>query len=355
MDLITIMRQAAEQEASDIFIVAGAAITIKLNGRLYQAGDILTKTECERIVREIYRMKGRDTTRLETTGDDDFGLSVPGISRFRVSGYSQKGGICVTMRLIREGLPDPNKLHIPSEVMKLADSRRGVVLVTGTTGSGKSTTLACLIDAINKSRGGHIITIEDPIEYIHPHKMSVVSQREIQEDTETYLTALRACLRQAPDVILVGEMRDFETISVAMTAAETGHLVFSTLHTVGASSTVDRVIDVFPPDQQNQIRTQISMILQSVISQQLLPTVDGRLCAAYEIMHCTPAVRNLIREGKTHQLDNTIAISSNEGMIGMDSSIMDLFRAGRITAETAVRYAIRPEEMRRRTMGTAGI
>lgn len=349
MDLLSIMREAAAKEASDIFIVAGAAVTVKVNGRLYQAGDVLSFADCENVVKEIYHMAGRDMARVQQTGDDDFGLSVPGVSRFRVSGYRQKGGLSVTMRLIREGLPNPQKLGIPAGIMQLQDKKKGLVLVTGTTGSGKSTTLACLIDAINQTRGGHIITIEDPIEYMHPHKMSVVSQREIERDTETYLTALRACLRQAPDVILVGEMRDYETISVAMTAAETGHLVFSTLHTVGAASTIDRIIDVFPPDQQNQIRTQVSMVLQSVISQQLLPTVDGRLCAAYEIMHCNTAVRNLIREGKTHQLDNIISISAAEGMVGMDSHIFSLFKEGRISADTAVRFAVKQEEMRRRT------
>lgn len=348
MNLLDIMREAALQEASDIFIVTGATITIKVNGKLFQAGQVLSNEACENTVREIYRMAHRDITRLETSGDDDFGLSVQGVSRFRVSGYRQKGCLAVTMRLIREGLPNPVKLGIPQAIMDLQTKRKGLVLVTGTTGSGKSTTLACMLDAINQTRGGHMITIEDPIEYIHPHKKSVVSQREIERDTQTYLSALRACLRQAPDVILVGEMRDYETISVAMTAAETGHLVFSTLHTVGAASTIDRIIDVFPPDQQGQIRTQVSMVLQSVISQQLLPTIDGKLCAAYEIMHCNSAVRNLIREGKTHQLDNVISITSSEGMIGMDASIYKLFAEGKISKDTAIRYAVKPEEMQRR-------
>ncbi|MEG2394841.1 MAG: PilT/PilU family type 4a pilus ATPase, partial [Ruthenibacterium sp.] len=274
MELMNLLRYAAEKEASDIFIVAGTGITIKAFGKLHVLTDILQPQDTEHIVETLYQMAKRDMARLRSTGDDDFGLAVPQVSRFRVSGYRQKGSYAATMRLIATKLPDPAKLGIPADIMRLAEKQKGLVLITGTTGSGKSTTLACLINAINQSRAGHIITIEDPIEYLHTHGKSVVSQREIERDTETYLTALRACLRQAPDVILVGEMRDYETISVALTAAETGHLVFSTLHTIGAASTIDRIIDVFPGSQQNQIRAQTSMVLQSVISQQLVPTVD---------------------------------------------------------------------------------
>ena len=351
MDLMDVFRYAAEQGASDIFIVADAPISVKVCGHLHPLGNPLPAQVTEQVVGAIYKMAQRDMTRLRQTGDDDFGLTVAGVSRFRVSGYREKDSYAVTMRLIANHLPDPNKLGIPQGIMQLAEKQKGLVLVTGTTGSGKSTTLACLIDAINKTREGHIITIEDPIEYIHTHGRSVVSQREIQRDTETYLTALRACLRQAPDVILVGEMRDYETISVALTAAETGHLVFSTLHTIGAASTIDRIIDVFPGDQQNQIRAQTSMVLQSVISQQLVPTVDGRLAAAYEIMHCTNAVRNLIREGKSHQVDNVIATSAAEGMIGMDTSLYNLVKAGRVSPEEAVHRAVQPENLRRRLAG----
>ena len=348
MELMDVFRYAAEKEASDIFIVAGTGITVKVFGKLQALTDTLQASDTERVVAAIYQMAKRDMGRLRSTGDDDFGLEIPGVSRFRVSGYRQKNSYAVTMRLIANHLPDPGKLHIPEGIMKLAQKQKGLVLITGTTGSGKSTTLACLIDAINQSRTGHIITIEDPIEYVHGHGKSVVSQREIERDTETYLTALRACLRQAPDVILVGEMRDYETISVALTAAETGHLVFSTLHTIGAASTIDRIIDVFPGSQQNQIRAQTSMVLQSVISQQLVPTVDGRVTAAYEIMHCNNAVRNLIREGKSHQVDNVISTSAADGMIGMDASLFALVQQGRITQETAVRYAVLPDMLRRR-------
>lgn len=353
MDLLEVFRYAAQEKASDIFIVAGTGITVKVYGQLRVLDDPLCAEDTERIVSTIYAMSHRDMTRLREHGDDDFSLSIPDVSRFRVSGYRQQDSYAVTMRLIATTLPDANKLGIPPAIMQLAAKQKGLVLVTGTTGSGKSTTLACLIDTINKARGGHIITVEDPIEYIHPHAKSVVSQREIERDTDTYLSALRACLRQAPDVILVGEMRDYETISVALTAAETGHLVFSTLHTINAASTIDRIIDVFPGSQQNQIRAQTSMVLQSVISQQLVPTVDGKVTAAYEIMHCTNAVRNLIREGKTHQIDNIIAMSSGDGMIGMDASLFTLVQQGRITPETAMRHAVMPETLRGRLQGIA--
>ncbi|MEG0304491.1 MAG: PilT/PilU family type 4a pilus ATPase [Oscillospiraceae bacterium] len=353
MELEEILRFAAQNEASDVFIVAGGAINVKVFGKLYQKSDCLSGDDSAKYVEQLYTMANRSMERVNKTGDDDFGLSLPGVSRFRVSAYKQRGSLAATLRLIREGLPDFRKLCIPEGIMRLATKQKGLVLVTGTTGSGKSTTLACLINAINETREGHIITIEDPIEYMHPQKKSVISQREIENDTETYLTALRACLRQAPDVILVGEMRDYETISVATTAAETGHLVFSTLHTVGAASTIDRIIDVFPASQQNQIRSQISMILQSVISQQLIPTVDGKVVAAFEIMHANSAVRNLIREGKIFQIDNTISLGRSEGMISMDTSILELYTKGIISKENAVRYAVSPEQMKRRVEGTA--
>lgn len=352
MNFTEILTFAAENEASDVFVVSGGSISVKIFGKLVIKSDILTPQDTERIVAEVYALAKRDMQKVVKTGDDDFAIALPGVSRFRVSAYKQKGSLALTMRLIREGLPSFQKLCIPDTIMQLAKKQKGLVLVTGTTGSGKSTTLACLINAINETRDGHIVTVEDPIEYVHPHKKSVVSQREIEADTETYLTALRACLRQAPDVILVGEMRDYETISVATTAAETGHLVFSTLHTVGAASTIDRIIDVFPASQQNQIRAQISMILQSVISQQLIPTVDGKVTAAFEIMHANTAVRNLIREGKVYQIDNIIATGKNEGMIGMDASIFNLYEKGIITAENAIKYAVASEQMRRRIEGT---
>ena len=232
--------------------------------------------------------------------------------------------------------------------MDLADAGHGMVLVTGTAGSGKSTTQACIIDRINQTRECHIITLEDPIEYLHRDQRSIVSQREIAIDTENYLSALRACLRQAPDVILLGEMRDAETIHTAMTAAETGHLLIATLHTRGAVNTIDRIVDTFPSGQQEQVRAQLSMVLRTVVSQQLLPGTDGDLVPAFEVMHMNSAIRSLIRDSKTHQIDNVIASGSGEGMITMDNSILALYKAGKITAETAVGFASNPEQMKRR-------
>ena len=247
------------------------------------------------------------------------------------------------MRVITFELPDPAALHIPEQVLRLADRTKGMVLVTGSAGSGKSTTLACMIDRINCTRADHIITLEDPLEYLHSHKKSIVSQRETGSDTESYLAALRGALRQSPDVILLGEMRDYETITVAMTAAETGHLLFSSLHTVGAANTIDRILDVFPPTQQHQIAVQLAMVLQAVVSQQLLPTVDGGLLPAFEIMNVNPAIRNMIRENKIHQIDTVIGSSADEDMISMDASILNLYRAGRISERTALTYAANPE------------
>lgn len=248
-------------------------------------------------------------------------------------------------------IPDWEKLHIPKQVMDLANLSHGMVLVTGTAGSGKSTTQACIIDRINRTRGCHIITLEDPIEFLHKNKKSIVSQREIAIDSENYLTALRSCLRQAPDVILLGEMRDHETIRTAMTAAETGHLLIATLHAKGAVNTIDRIVDSFPGGQQLQIRVQLSMVLETVISQQLLPGTGGDLVPAYEIMHMNNAIRSLIRESKSRQIDNAIASGSGEGMISMDQSVLGLYREGKISKETALDFAEHPEQLLRRMEG----
>jgi len=251
------------------------------------------------------------------------------------------------LRVVSLDLPDPGEMHIPQEVLDLAAVKKGLVLVTGPAASGKSTTLACVIDRVNNTRRGHIITIEDPIEFIHPHRMSVVSQREIEHDTDSYQIALRAALRQAPDVILLGEMRDFETIQTALTAAETGQLVLSTLHTVGAAKTIDRIIDVFPANQQQQIRIQLSMVLRAVVSQQLLPTLDGGLEPAFEIMVANSAIQNMIRDGKAHQMDNVIFSGADEGMRSMDADILRLYRSGCVSAETARLYASNQELMKK--------
>ena len=254
--------------------------------------------------------------------------------------------MAIALRLVGTEVPSPEKLGVPSSVIDLYQRKRGLVLVTGPTGSGKSTTLAAIIDKINNNRECHVITLEDPIEYLHRHKKSMVNQREIGLDSQSYANALRAALREDPDVILVGEMRDFETISVAITAAETGHLVLSTLHTIGAASTVDRVIDVFPPHQQQQIRVQLANVLEAVISQQLIPRSDGLgRVAAFEVLHANHAVRNLIREGKSHQLMSVMQTNRKAGMIGMDEAIQQLYYDGKIDREMAIQFAQDPDGM----------
>jgi twitching motility protein PilT len=311
-----------------------------------ESEERLDPSKTEKLVKGIYFLAGnRDVSRLVQTGDDDFSFALPGVSRFRVSAYKQRGSFAAVIRVVRFDLPDPKDIFIPDVVLNLANHTRGMILVTGPAGSGKSTSLACMIDRINATRNDHIITLEDPLEYLHPHKKSIVSQREISSDTESYVKALRAALRQSPDVILLGEMRDYETINVAMTAAETGHLVISTLHTIGAANTIDRIIDAFPSNQQHQIRIQLSMVLQAVVSQQLIPTEDRRIVPAFEVMIVNGAVRNMIRESKIHQIDTVIQSSSSEGMITMDNSIINLCKQGVISEKEALIYASNPEAM----------
>ena len=261
--------------------------------------------------------------------------------------YRQRGSVAVVIRLVSFDIPDWKTIAIPELVMDIADLESGMVLVTGTAGSGKSTTQACIIDRINRSYDRHIVTLEDPIEYLHRHQKSIVSQREIAIDTQDYLSALRACVRQAPDVILLGEMRDPETIHTAITAAETGHMVIATLHTKGAVNAIDRIIDSFPSTQQQQIRVQLATVLKTVVSQQLLPDVNGNSVPAFEVLQATSAVRSLIRDNKNHQLPNVISSGGKEGMISMDQAILSLYRAGKITAETALHYADHPEQLKR--------
>ena len=346
MEVIELLKDAVEKHASDIFIVAGRPVIYKINDNFVPRDNVmLLPPNTNDIVTSLYaKAENRDVSKLQL-GDDDFALTLPGISRFRVNVFKQRSSLAAVVRVIRFELPNPEELSIPKVVMDLANRRKGLVLVTGTAGSGKSTTLACLIDQINKTRSEHIITLEDPLEYLHRHNRSIISQREVLTDTESYIKAIRASLRQAPDVILLGEMRDHETISVAMTAAETGHLVFSTLHTVGAAHTIDRVIDAFPANQQTQIRIQLSMILQAVVSQQLVPTVDYKVAPAFEIMVVNSAIRNMVREAKIHQIDSVIHSSSAEGMITMDASLLGLLKRGVITPRTAIEFSSNPEQM----------
>lgn len=302
----------------------------------------------EELVKQLYIQAGRSTDKLMEQGDDDFSFAVPGLARFRVNTYRQRGSLAAVVRVVAFNIPNWQELNIPEQVINLANQTSGMILVTGTAGSGKSTTQACIIDQINKTRACHIVTLEDPIEYLHRNQLSIISQREIAIDTNDYLAALRACLRQAPDVILLGEMRDHETIRTAMTAAETGHLLIATLHTSGAVNTVDRIVDSFPEGQQEQIRVQLSMVLSTVVSQQLLPALDGTLVPAYEIMHMNNNIRTLIRENKSHQIDNAITTGSRDGMISMDQSIYNLYQAGKISKQTALDYASNREYIQRR-------
>ena len=343
------LEQAVQQDAADLFLIAGKAISMKRGGEIRQiTEDRLMPDEASVLLAELYELAKRELPQKDAGVDDDFSLSVPGLARFRVNVFMQRGSLAAVIRVVKFGIPDWQQLGLSPEIMKIADMTRGMVLVTGPAGSGKSTTLACVVDAINRTRNAHIITIEDPIEYLHRNQMGIVSQRELNMDTQSYVTALRASLRQAPDVILLGEMRDLDTIQTAMTAAETGHLVISTLHTVGAVNTIDRIIDVFPPAQQQQIRVQLSQVLKAVVSQQLLPTVDGGIAPAFEIMYLNNAVRTMVRDSRIHQIDQVIQTGSAEGMIGMDESILRLCKAGRITPEVALRFAMAPEQLQKK-------
>lgn len=350
MNALEFLTKTTQEGASDLFIVAGRPLSYKKNGKLIQADEErMMPDQCEAFVREIYDLAGhRDISRFLACGDDDFSFAVQGLSRYRVSTYRQRGSLSAVIRVITFELPNPDALGIPESIIRLSDMKKGLVLVTGPAGSGKSTTLACIIDEINRTQEKHIITLEDPLEFLHRHKKSIVSQREISSDTESYLTALRASLRQSPDVILLGEMRDFETISVAMTAAETGHLVLSTLHTLGAANTIDRIIDVFPPNQQRQISVQLSSVLQAVVSQQLIPSKDETLVPAFELMTTTPAIRNMIRENKIHQIDGLIYSSAGKDMLSMDNSILALYKSGKISETEALSHASNPEMLKRK-------
>lgn len=345
-----IMRTAKEAGASDVHITVGIPPKMRVNGNLITMNySKMMPADTLEVLLEIMTEAQRE--RFEDRGEYDMSFSIPELGRYRVNAYKQRGSVALALRLVGTQVPSPEALGVPESVINLYERKRGLILVTGPTGSGKSTTLAAIIDKINNNRDAHVITLEDPIEYLHQHKVAMVNQREIGLDSQNYANALRAALREDPDVILVGEMRDFETISVAITAAETGHLVLSTLHTIGAASTVDRVIDVFPPHQQQQIRVQFANVLEAVISQQLIPTMDGRgRVAAFEVMHANHAVRNLIREGKSHQLVSVMQTNRKMGMITMDESITQLFYEGKIDREMAIQFAQDPDGMQNKIL-----
>lgn len=344
-----ILKGAVDKNAADIFLIPGIPFSYRIDGEIIQEGsEKIFPDELDRMITQIYACAGRDMGQIRASGDDDFSFSMRGISRFRASVFRQRGSLAAVIRVVSFDLPNPEELHLPQAVMDAAKLTKGMVLVTGPAGSGKSTTLACMIDRINRTRNAHVITLEDPIEYLHRHNKSVVTQREIYTDTQSYAAGLRAALRQAPDVILLGEMRDFDTIRTAMTAAETGHLVISTLHTIGAANTIDRIVDSFPAEQQAQIRMQISMVLEMVISQQLVQTTDGKLMPAFEIMILNSAIRNMIRESKVHQIDSMIQSGRDEGMISMDDSLIGLYRDGIISREVCITHAQDQDMMERK-------
>ena len=347
--LLSILQDALREGASDVFIVSGTAIGYRISGKIVRINDeILTPEDTKYLISQIFEFAGYDIGNADDNMEYDFSFSIAGIGRFRTNVYKQRGSYAAVLRNVMYDIPDYRYLHIPEEIMKLSDIKKGIVLITGSAGSGKYTTLTCMIDRINERRQGHIITIEDPIEFLHKHKNCIISQREINIDTANYVQSLRAALRQSPDVILLGEMRDYETMQVAMTAAETGEFILSTLHTIGAANTIDRIIDVFPSSQHHQIRVQLSMVLQAVVSQQLIPTKTGGLIPAFEIMKVNNAIRTMIREQKTHQIDTII--QSSEDMQTMDSDILRLYKEGIIDAENAINYSTNSEVMRKRIL-----
>lgn len=347
-DLDEILIQSVKVRASDIHLTTGRPPSYRIDGILAPIeGERLTPQMLEDILMPLMDVRHREE--LQNNGQTDFAYAISGVGRFRVNVFKQRGTLASVMRSLPFNIPEPEDLGIPAEVVEMTSRKRGLILVTGPTGSGKSTTLASLIHVINRNYPYHIITLEDPIEYLHRHDKSVVNQREIGSDSTDYAQALRAALREDPDVILVGEMRDLETISTAITAAETGHLVFSTLHTIGADKTIDRIIDVFPPNQQQQIRIQLASVLECVVSQQLLKKADGSgRVAALEVLFANNAVRNLIRESKTYQIASIMQTNKRAGMQTMDDALYDLYMRKLIDADNAVTYAQDPVSMNKK-------
>lgn len=347
MDVNDIITEGCKRLASDVHITVGVPPIFRINGELVKYGEAaLTQMDTEVFVRQV--MTDEQFDKLVSRGDIDFSYAIPGYSRFRVNAYKQRGSFGMALRIIPYGIPTMESLGLPPIIGELTKLPRGLILVTGPTGAGKSTTLATMIDKINRERACHIVTLEDPIEYLHKHNKAMVNQREIGTDSQDFLTGLRSTLRQDPDVILVGEMRDLDTISIAVTAAETGHLVLSTLHTIGAAETIDRIIDVFPPYQQRQIRVQLASVLQAVITQQLLPRIDrkGRV-PALEVMIATPAIRNMIREEKVHQIQTAIKTGSKYQMQTMDDSLLSLYNKGLISKDKLISQAVNVEEVKK--------
>ncbi|NLJ99465.1 MAG: type IV pilus twitching motility protein PilT [Tissierellia bacterium] len=346
MELLKLIEYATLKKASDIHITVGVPPILRRNGKLINVGEAkLMPEDTENLVQQV--LDEKQLIRLKDKGEVDTSFSISRFGRFRINAYNQRGSYAMAIRIIPFKIPTMEELGLPAIVKDLSKLPRGLILVTGPTGSGKTTTLASMIRLINEEKECHILTLEDPIEYVHKHNKSMVNQREIGTDTHSFANALKASLRQDPDVILVGEMRDLETISVALTAAETGHLIFSTLHTTGAAKTIDRIIDVFPPYQQQQVRIQLSSVIEAIISQQLLPKVDDGRVAAFEVMVANPAIRNLIREEKTHQIDTSIQTGGQEGMQTMDKSLLELYNKGVISKKTLLSQAVNLDTIKR--------
>lgn len=338
---------AVEKKASDVHINAGYPVSMRIDGSVVPIdSEVLTAEQSHQLAESV--MSDVQLQTLREKGEVDFAYSKPGLPRLRMNVYSQTNSIAICARLLNDTIPKLANLGLPEELLSVVEKRRGLVLVTGITGSGKSTTLASLIQEMNERFNHHIITIEEPIEYVYPQGRAIISQREVGSDSQSFGSALRAALRQDPDVILVGEMRDYETIQTAISAAETGHLVLSTLHTVSAAGAVDRIIDVFPQFQQQQIRAQLADVLECIVSQQLIPKVNGGRAVATELLFATSAVRNYIREGKTFQIPNAIITSKKIGMHMMDDSIYDLYIKGKISGEHALSYAVDREALTRK-------
>jgi twitching motility protein PilT len=346
-----VLRLALERKASDIHITVGLPPMVRLDGELVPLPfKTLNPQDSRRLIYDV--LSDEQLNKFETKKELDFGYSVRGLGRFRFNVYMQRNSVAGALRAIPTKIPSFETLGLPPVIREMSKRVSGLVLVTGPTGSGKSTTIASMIDDINETRTSHILTIEDPIEYLHSHKRCMVNQRELHMDTYSFHDALRAVLREDPDIILVGELRDLETIEAALTLSETGHLVFGTLHTRNAPATIDRIVDVFPTDQQDQIRVLLGNTLEGVVSQQLMPKLGGGRCAAIEIMQGTPAIRNLIREGKTHQMYSVIETSAQTGMQTMDRSLAEHFRQGRVSYEECLMRAVDKDNFARLAKGT---
>lgn len=347
MNIKQLLQLTVDRNASDLHIIAGIPPTLRIDGELVAIPNqgILTPDIIDGYLKEI--LSSEQLERLTVNKEMDFSLSFDQKARFRVNAYTQKGSLAAAFRKIPLEIPSIDSLGLPKILHSFTTLKQGFVLVTGPTGHGKSTTLAAILNEINKNRGVHIVTIEDPIEFILKPQKAIISQREMGSDTHSWPVALRSALREDPDVVLVGEMRDYETISAALTVAETGHLVFATLHTNSAAQTVDRIVDVFPEEQQGQVRLQLSNVLEAVFSMRLVPAVAGGRVVAYEVMLGTSAIRTTIREGKTHQIESIIQTSQEVGMNTLEMSLANLVRSGKIAAEVAQSYSIRPEELNR--------